>query len=105
MRRAMPYPCSGPIACSVFSTISAKVPCHTSALSPIALLSVPMGNPYRTCHRPYGKAIEETRLPGILFQVFFKIVLDRPGAALTVHSLSLHNPSPLRVLDSSATSD
>src|SRR5580693_6171817 len=70
----MPYPCNGPIACSVFSTISASVPCHTSflsfALSPIVLLgllSVPMGNPYGRCHSPYGKAIEETRPTGNLF--------------------------------------
>src|SRR4051812_18098224 len=35
MRRAMPYPCSGPSASSVFSTISARVPCHTSFCLPI----------------------------------------------------------------------
>src|ERR1700747_1930420 len=30
MRRAMPYPCSGPIAASVFSTIKSSVPCRIS---------------------------------------------------------------------------
>src|SRR5713101_5099596 len=40
MRRAMPYPCRGPSVCSVFSTISASVPCQTSFFSLIALLWV-----------------------------------------------------------------
>src|SRR5262245_37589346 len=33
MRRAMPYPCSGPRTESVFKIINASVPCHTSILS------------------------------------------------------------------------
>src|SRR5262245_12268536 len=33
----MPYPCCGPRAASVFSTIKANVPCQTSVLSPIVL--------------------------------------------------------------------
>src|SRR5436853_7259116 len=33
IRRAMPYPCCGPIAFNVFSTIRAKVPCQTSAFA------------------------------------------------------------------------
>src|SRR6187549_1745988 len=32
MRRAMPYPCSGPIASSVWSTIKSSVPCRMSDL-------------------------------------------------------------------------
>src|SRR5229473_1358265 len=31
MRRAMPYPCWGPMALSVLRTIRASVPCQTSA--------------------------------------------------------------------------
>src|SRR5215470_14809661 len=31
MRRAIPYPCSGPRTSSVFRTINANVPCRTSA--------------------------------------------------------------------------
>src|SRR5215467_2776345 len=33
MRRAMPYPCCGPIASSVFSTIRSSVPCRISDLT------------------------------------------------------------------------
>src|SRR5215211_8907147 len=44
MRRAMPYPCSGPSVSSVLSTISASVPCHTSVLCP--MFSTPMGTPF-----------------------------------------------------------
>src|SRR5262249_41860853 len=33
----MPYPCCGPRAASVFSTIKANVPCQTSVLSAIVL--------------------------------------------------------------------
>src|SRR5438128_1353657 len=37
MRRAIPYPCNGPIASRVFKTMSARVPCQTSLLFPIWL--------------------------------------------------------------------
>src|SRR6478752_1427605 len=39
IRRAMPYPCCAPRAASVFSTINASVPCQTSVLSAIVLVS------------------------------------------------------------------
>src|SRR5580700_5492838 len=99
----MPYPCNGPIACSVFSTISARVPCHTSflsfALSPIVLLgllSVRMGNPYGRCHSPYGKAIEETRPTGNLFPAFLSFFGPARYAvlSLSLFLLSACNPSP-----------
>lgn len=37
MRFAIPYPCCGPSALSVFKTISASVPCQTSVLFVIVL--------------------------------------------------------------------
>src|SRR5580704_9978858 len=94
MRLAMPYPCSGPIACSVFRTIRASVPCHTSflsvALSPIVLLgllALPMGNPYQGCHRSYGKTIEETIAASFCFILFCEF-------------LDLHWNAPLPLLPS-----
>src|SRR6266851_6068422 len=71
MRRAIPYPCSGPRACSVFSTIKASVPCQTSARSPIVSSCRSYGIPISICYSPYGNAIEETKDPAILFPVFF----------------------------------
>src|SRR5260370_35721762 len=41
MRRAIPYPCWGPIASSVLSAINARVPCQTSVLSAMLLLLDP----------------------------------------------------------------
>src|SRR5437016_719215 len=54
MRRAMPYPCSGPSALSVFKTIRASVPCQTSLFS-----GIPIGFPEEAYHRSYGNAIGE----------------------------------------------
>src|SRR5215510_12680231 len=38
MRRAIPYPWSGPSVSRVFKIMRASVPCQTSALSPMRLL-------------------------------------------------------------------
>src|SRR5215469_6038602 len=65
MRRASPYPCSGPITSSVRSTISASVPCHTSVLPPI---EVSYGNPIET---PYVLSY------GITIGVFLRFLKSR----------------------------
>src|SRR5260370_9482622 len=84
MRRAIPYPCSGPSACKVFSTIKASVPCQTSFLSPIGFSRSSYGMPIPICFSSYGNAIEETSDPAILFPefvIFFEESRQRWAAA------------------------
>src|SRR5690242_8179279 len=57
MRRAIPYPCCDPIASSVFNTISASVPCHTSVLSPTPVLLLGSN---KNGGMPYWLSIGET---------------------------------------------
>src|SRR6266478_7964385 len=87
MRRAMPYPCQGPSACKVFSTIKARVPCQTSFLSPIVFSRGSYGIPIPRCHSPYGNAIEETQDPGNLFPEFFVFLAPLGPACLTLPKL------------------
>src|SRR5215472_4329212 len=42
MRRAMPYPCKGPVASRVFKAMRARVPCQTLDFSPIWLSHMSM---------------------------------------------------------------
>src|SRR5437870_940830 len=104
MRRAIPYPCNGPNACKVFSTIKASVPCQTSALWPIVFSCSSYGLPIPICYSPYGNAIEETSDPGILFRVFSNLSnsLGRPYEGNRKHCLHIVEYLPL--LDSSETS-
>src|SRR5688572_12897796 len=58
MRRAIPYPCCGPIASRVFRTMRASVPCCTSSLSP---MPASYGQTIETIHRfiwEYNRARE-----------------------------------------------
>src|SRR5437870_1374246 len=96
MRRAIPYPCSGPSACSVFSTIKASVPCQTSFFSPIVFSCSSYGLPIPICYSPYGNAIEETQDLGILFPVFLSFHADWRCRFPTEDSSS--EPRPARAI-------
>src|SRR5262250_2295557 len=95
MRRAIPNPCSGPRACSVFKIIRSSVPCSTSDFLVSIFLSVSSLLAPRIvfasgCFAGLPAAVPSYGLPKGAYRLSFAMSIGRRRAAV-VFSLGYHS--------------
>src|SRR5687767_13715149 len=87
----MPYPCKGPRVSSVFRTISASVPCQTSAF--LSIVKGSYGFPISASHSFSGNAIRDTLVNQTLFFHFGDILCSSSRFEEDDHLPPLNLPS------------
>src|SRR5215831_639293 len=94
MRRAMPKPCSGPSACSVFKIIRSSVPCSTSDFFDFMVRSVLLfaraSFPRRDASRDWRPQFPSFALSKGAYHLSFAMSIGRRCAAV-VFSLGYHS--------------